>query len=419
MKVLIIGSGGREHALAWKISKSNQVSKIYCAPGNGGTASFCENLPIKDNDIEGLLAFAYENKIDLTVVGPEVPLTEGIVDTFIAHGLRVFGPCKEAAELEGSKAFAKDVMDRFHIPTAEFKIFESADKAKAYVEGLPHGVVIKADGLAAGKGVYVCATKEEALEALEKIMVEKQYGTAGDVVVVEELLIGQEVSVLAFTDGKTVVPMVSCQDHKQLLDGDKGPNTGGMGIISPVPFYTKELAQTVMEQVLIPTVKGMEEIGRPFKGILYAGLMITEKGPKVLEFNARFGDPETEVLMMSLKTDLVDIMNHIIDGTLEEIDVVFEPSYVANVVLASGGYPESYEKGFVIEGLDTLPGEIAVFHAGTELKGDAIVTSGGRVLNVVAKGETLEGALNTIYTHIPKLSFHNMYYRKDIGKRVL
>jgi len=418
MDILLIGSGGREHALAWKLKQSGRVGKIYVGHGNGGTAKDCINIPVKDNDLTGLLTFAYENRIGLTVVGPEALLTEGIVDVFEAHGLKIFGPSKKAAEIEGSKAFMKDVLARAGVPTADFKIFESPMKAQTYLEHYEGGVVVKADGLAAGKGVFVCETRREAQEAVEALMVEHSLGNAGDVIVLEELLRGQEVSVLSLTDGQTLRVMPACQDHKQAYDGDKGPNTGGMGAISPLPFYDKAMQDHVLETILKPTLKTMDDLGRTFKGVLFGGFMLTEKGPKVLEYNARFGDPETQTLMQLLDSDLLDALEATAMGKLHEVPFEFKNKAAANVVLASGGYPGSYEKGKLIEGLDDVDEDVTVFHAGTKFENGKFYTNGGRVMNVSAMGDDLDAALAKIYKNIEKIKFDGMAYRKDIGFRL-
>jgi len=420
MNVLVIGGGGREHALVWKISQSPKVSKVFCAPGNAGIAEIAECLPIDPMDTEALLAAAVENKIDLTVVGPEAPLVAGVVDIFEAAGQRVFGPCRAAALLEGSKVFAKTFMARHRIPTASFEVFENADEAKSYIENSLEACVVKADGLAAGKGVIVAGSKEEALAAVDEIMVNKAFGSAGDRIVVEELLEGEEVSILAFTDGKTIVPMVSSQDHKRAFDGDKGPNTGGMGAYSPAPVYTDEIHRTVLQHILEPVIAGMASEGVPYKGVLYAGLMITEEGPKVLEFNVRFGDPETQPVLFRLESDFVDIILAVVEEKLDAVDILWSDKPSVCVVLASGGYPGNYEKGRPIDGLDEVNGEeVMVFHAGTKLEHGKIVTSGGRVLGVTATGSSLKNAIDKAYESVAKIKFDNMFYRRDIGYKAL
>ena len=418
MKVLVIGSGGREHALVWKIGQSPKVDKIYCAPGNAGIAQQAECVAIKADDLDGLLAFAQQNQIDLTVVGPEVPLTMGIVDKFQAQGLKIFGPSGKAAEIEGSKTFAKDLMAKYNIPTAKYGAFTDAAEAKAFLDTVGLPCVVKADGLAAGKGVLICETKAEAEEAIADILVDNKFGSAGSRVVVEEFLTGQEVSMLAFTDGKTVVPMVSSQDHKRIWDGDKGLNTGGMGAYSPAPVYTADIHEIVVPQVLEATVKAMETEGRSFSGILYAGLMLTADGPKVLEFNARFGDPETQAVLPRLKSDLVDIFLAIIDGRLNEMDIQWYEEAAVCVVMASGGYPETSEKGQVITGLAEAAATGAiVFHAGTKENDGNIVTNGGRVLGISALGNDIAQAIANAYCGVEQIKFENMQYRTDIGKK--
>lgn len=419
MKVLVIGSGGREHALVWKISQSKKVDKIYCAPGNAGIAQQAECVPIKADDLDHLLQFAQQKEIDLTVVGPEVPLTMGIVDRFTAAGLKIFGPDARAAEIEGSKTFAKDLMAKYGIPTAKYGAFTEADEAKAFLSQVGLPCVVKADGLAAGKGVLICETLHDAETAIDEILVDNKFGNAGSRVVVEEFLTGQEVSMLAFTDGKTVVPMVSSQDHKRIWDGDKGLNTGGMGAYSPAPIYTPEIHDIVVPQVLEATVQAMAAEGRPFAGVLYAGLMLTADGPKVLEFNARFGDPETQAVLPRLESDLVDIFLAIIDGQLDKADIRWREEAAVCVVLASGGYPESSDKGRVIQGLDAASATGAtVFHAGTkEDDNGQIVTNGGRVLGVSALGKDIAEAIHNAYQGVEKITFENMQYRTDIGKK--
>lgn len=418
MRVLVIGSGGREHALVWKISQSPKVDKIYCAPGNAGIGQLAECVAIKADDLDGLLDFALQNQIDLTVVGPEVPLTMGIADKFQEKGLKIFGPSGKAAEIEGSKTFAKDLMARYGIPTAKYGAFTDATEAKAFLNQVGLPCVVKADGLAAGKGVLICETKAEAEAAVDDILVDNKFGSAGSRVVVEEFLTGQEVSMLAFTDGKTVVPMVSSQDHKRIWDGDKGLNTGGMGAYSPAPVYTDDVHAIVVPQVLEATVAAMNAEGRPFAGILYAGLMLTADGPKVLEFNARFGDPETQAVLPRLKSDLVDIFLAIIDGRLDEMQIEWYDEAAVCVVIASGGYPESSDKGRVITGLDEAAATGAiVFHAGTKETDGNIVTNGGRVLGISALGKDIAEAIANAYKGVEKIKFENMQYRTDIGKK--
>ena len=418
MKVLVIGSGGREHALVWKISQSPMVDKIYCAPGNAGIAQLAECVAIKAEDLDGLLDFALQNEIGLTVVGPEVPLTMGIVDKFQEKGLKIFGPSGRAAEIEGSKTFAKDLMAKYGIPTAKYGAFTDAEEAKAFLAEVGLPCVVKADGLAAGKGVLICETKEEAETAVDDILVDNKFGNAGSRVVVEEFLTGQEVSMLAFSDGKTIVPMVSSQDHKRIWDGDKGLNTGGMGAYSPAPVYTPDVHEIVVPQVLEATIKAMEQEGRPFAGILYAGLMLTADGPKVLEFNARFGDPETQAVLPRLKSDLVEIFLAIIDGRLNEMNIEWYEEAAVCVVMASGGYPETSDKGRVITGMkEAEETGIIVFHAGTKETDGNIVTNGGRVLAISALGKDIAEAIANAYKGVEKVKFENMQYRTDIGKK--
>lgn len=418
MKVLVIGSGGREHALVWKLRQSPKVEKMYCAPGNAGIAQIAECVNIKAEDLDGLLAFALKQQIDLTVVGPEVPLTMGIVDKFQENGLKIFGPSGKAAEIEGSKTFAKDLMAKYHIPTAKYGAFTDAAQAKAFLDEVGLPCVVKADGLAAGKGVLICETKEDAQAAIDDILVDNKFGNAGSRVVVEEFLTGQEVSMLAFTDGTTVVPMVSSQDHKRIWDGDKGLNTGGMGAYSPAPVYTPEVHAVVVPEVLEATVAAMKAEGRPFAGILYAGLMLTADGPKVLEFNARFGDPETQAVLPRLKSDLVDIFLAIIDGKLQEQQIEWYEEAAVCVVIASGGYPESSDKGRVITGLGKASETGAiVFHAGTKESDGNIVTNGGRVLGISALGKDIAEAIEHAYQGVAEIHFDHMQYRTDIGKK--
>ena len=420
MKVLVIGSGGREHALVWKLGQSAKVDKIYCAPGNAGIAELAECVAIGAEKLDELLAFALEKEIDLTVVGPEVPLTLGIVDLFQSKGLKIFGPTKAAAEIEGSKAFSKDLMAKYNIPTAKYGTFTAVDEAKAYLAEVGIPCVVKADGLAAGKGVLICETQAEAEAAIEDILIDNKFGDAGCRVVVEEFLTGQEVSILAFADGKTVVPMVSAQDHKRIFDGDQGLNTGGMGAYSPAPIYTEEVNAIVVPHVLEATIAAMNEENRSFSGILYAGLMLTPTGPKVLEFNARFGDPETQAVLPRLETDLVDIMLAVVEGRLAEMDIVWKEEAAVTVVMASGGYPETSEKGQVITGIEEAAAKgTIVFHAGTKESDGKIVTNGGRVLAVSALGENIAAAIEKAYEGVKEISFANMQYRTDIGKKAL
>lgn len=421
MKVLIIGSGGREHAIAWKVAKSPKVEKIYCAPGNGGISQVAECVPIGAMEFDKLAAFAKEKEIDLTIVGMDDPLVGGVVDVFEKEGLRVFGPRKNAAILEGSKAFSKDLMKKYHIPTAAYENFDNPEAAIAYLkEKAEFPIVLKADGLALGKGVLICNTLEEAEEGVNTIMLDKKFGSAGNTLVIEEFMTGREVSVLSFVDGKTIKTMTSAQDHKRAKDGDQGLNTGGMGTFSPSPFYTKEIDEFCQKNIYQPTVDAMAAEGREFKGIIFFGLMLTEKGPKVLEYNARFGDPEAQVVIPRMKNDMVEVCEACIDGTLDQINLEFEDNAAVCVVLASDGYPVSYEKGFPIEGLENFEGKEGyyVFHAGTALKDGKIVTNGGRVLGVTAKGATLKEARKNAYAATEWIQFENKYMRHDIGKAI-
>ena len=419
MKVLIIGSGGREHALSWKISQSPRVKNIFCAPGNAGTLDVAENLDIAATDVEGLADFAHKQKIDLTVVGPELPLTLGIVDEFEERGLKIFGPNQSAAELEGSKVFAKQFMDRHKIPTAKFKVADSPDQAKQILqsEEIPFPLVVKADGLAAGKGAIICNSLKKAELAVNTIMVEKKFGDSGNKVVIEEFLRGKEVSFIVISDGVKVLPFVTTMDHKAVYDGDKGPNTGGMGAISPSPFVNKDLFTSTIKTIVFPTITRMLEEGRQYKGVLYVGLMLTEKGPQVLEYNCRFGDPETQPQMLRLESDLVDILMAAIEGNVLEKDVVWSHKPSGCVVVASGGYPTSYEKGKPIEGLDDVKKMtgVTLFHAGTEFKDNKFLTSGGRVIGVCASEETLADTMTQIYEAAEKIRFDGKHFRKDIG----
>lgn len=418
MKILMIGSGGREHALIKKLLESPKVEKIYCAPGNGGIACDAENVNISAMDIEGVVNFSKENKIDLVFVAPDDPLAAGMVDALEAEGIRAFGPKKAAAEIEASKVFSKNLMKKYGIPTADYQVFDNSKDALDYVVNNNMApVVVKADGLALGKGVLICQTVEDAKAAIHSIMDDKKFGESGSRVVIEEFLTGPEVSVLSFTDGKCVKSMVSSKDHKRALDGDKGLNTGGMGTISPNPYYTDEMAEICRKTIFEPTIEAMNKEGRTFKGCLYFGLMLTPKGPKVIEYNARFGDPETQVVLPRLETDLVDICEAVIDGTLGDLDIKWKKGAAACVVMASGGYPESYKKGIEMSGLDEKGGVegAIVYHAGTKLENGKFYTNGGRVLGVTAVDDTLEGALKKAYDVVEKISFEGAHYRKDIG----
>lgn len=419
MKILVIGSGGREHALAWKIAQSPRLKLLYTAPGNPGTKNLGENVDIDPHDVPALLEFAVKKKIDLTVVGPELPLTLGITDEFEKKGLKIFGPRKNAAELEGSKVFAKEFMKRHKIPTGRFAVADSPEKARTVIDSGEFGfpVVVKADGLAAGKGVLICKDKPEAYDAVNTIMVEKKFKTAGKRIVVEEFLKGEEVSFIVVTDGVQILPFVTTMDHKALLEGDKGPNTGGMGAISPSPFIDKNLFSVVMKEIVFSTITRMLEEGRKYKGVLYVGLMLTQEGPKVLEYNCRFGDPETQPQMLRLKSDIVDIFLAALEGSLVEDHIQWSRKASGCVVLTSGGYPEKYEKGKKISGLEKFAesSDIFVFHAGTKFENNTYFTNGGRVLNVCASENTLAETMGKIYKAANKIDFEDMYYRKDIG----
>ena len=420
MKVLIVGSGGREHAIAASAAKSPKVDKIYCAPGNAGIGQIAECVSIGAMEFDKLAAFAKEKEIDFTIIGMDDPLVGGVVDVFEAEGLRVFGPRKNAAVLEGSKAFSKDLMKKYNIPTASYENFTDPEQALAYLETVKMPIVLKADGLALGKGVLICETLEEAKAGVKTLMLDKQFGDAGNEIVIEEFMTGREVSVLAFCDGKTIRCMTSAQDHKRAKDGDKGLNTGGMGTFSPSPFYTKEVEEFCEKYVYQPTMDAMASEGRPFTGILFTGLMLTEDGPKVLEYNARFGDPEAQVVLPRMKNDMIEVMEACIDGKLSDVTLEFEENAAVCVVLASDGYPEKYEKGFEIKGLDKFKDQddYYVFHAGTKFDGDKIVTNGGRVLGVVAKGGDLKAARKNAYEAAEWIDFANKYKRNDIGKAI-
>lgn len=420
MNILILGSGGREHALLWKLAQSPEATKLYAVPGNPGMAELAECVAGSIEDNASVVKLAQEKKIDLVVVGPEVPLTNGVVDALRAAGIKAFGPTKAAAELEGSKSFSKDIMKKYGIPTAKYEVFTDADAARAYIEkeGVP--IVIKADGLAAGKGVIVAETKEQALDAVHEIMDDAAFGKAGSRVVIEAFMEGEEASLLAFTDGKTIRPMVSSQDHKRAYDGDKGPNTGGMGTYAPAPVMTKDMVEQATEKILKPMIAAMAKEGRPYQGCLYAGLMITEEGPKVVEFNARFGDPETQVILPLLRGDLVKIMQACVDGTLDTAAVDWEDGAAVCVVMASGGYPKSYKKGYAIDGLKKAESlGTFVFHAGTAKKDGKVVTSGGRVLGVTARGGGIKEATEKAYKGVEAIRFTDEFHRKDIAHRAL
>ena len=427
MRILVIGSGGREHALCWKIAQSPKCEKLYCAPGSDGSSDVAEPVDIGAEDIDKLLNFAKEKAIDLTVVGPEASLVKGIVDRFQQEGLKIFGPSKELAALEGSKVFSKELMKRLGVPTADFKVFDKYQDAVAYVESKGAPIVIKADGLCAGKGVFVCKSVDEAKAALKAMMVERIFGTAADRVIVEDCLIGEEASIIVISDGKTVVPLASSQDHKRIFNGDKGPNTGGMGAYSPAPVITGELLDRIMNIVIKPVIKGLAKEGAPYKGALYAGIMVIDNTPYVLEFNTRFGDPETQAMLPRLKSDLVEVMMRAVDGKLEDHTMEWDPRPCVCVVVASGGYPGIYAHGLEIKGLDEAKkiSDVIVFHAGTKRgrRGsngqNLFITNGGRVLNVTALGNDMAGAIDTCYEAVRKISFDKMYYRIDIAFKAL
>ena len=415
MKVLVVGGGGREHTIVWKLSQSKKVTEIICAPGNGGISTLAKCFNVKATDIDGMINLAKEQKPDMVVVAPDDPLTMGMVDAMEKAGFRAFGPKANAAIIEGSKAFSKELMKKYNIPTAKYECFEDMDKALEYIDSQGAPIVVKASGLALGKGVIVAETVEEAKKAVVDIMGDKIFGSAGNTVVIEECLFGPEVSVLAFTDGKILYPMVSAQDHKRVFDGDKGPNTGGMGTFSPSRIYTDELAKYCENEIFIPTMNALNSEGRTFKGVIYFGLMITNEGAKVIEYNARFGDPETQVVLPRLKTDLYDIFDAVIDERLSEINIEWENNAAVCVVLASGGYPGKYENGLEITGLDRIDGNITVFHAGTKYEDGIFKTAGGRVIGVTATGDNLDIAIKNAYNAVNKISFKDAQFRRDIG----
>ncbi len=421
MKVLVVGSGGREHALTWTISKNKDIKKIYCAPGNAGTEGIAENIPINAEDIDELLKFAEEKNIDLTVVGPEIPLINGIVDIFEEKGLKIFGPGKDAAQLEGSKSFTKNLLKKNNIPTALFLETDLPEKAKEFIiKNKKYPIVIKADGPAAGKGVIICENENQAINAIDDIMIKKIFKEAGEKIVIEEFLEGDEASILALTDGNTIYPLPPSQDHKKIFDDDKGPNTGGMGAYAPTPLISKELEKKILDKILYPTLDGLKREGIIYKGIMYAGLMICNQEPYVLEYNVRFGDPETQAVLPLLKSDIIDLFFSSIDGSLKNKKLEIENKAAINVVIASEGYPGNYEKGKVIKGLDAFKDrqDIIIFHAGTKRQNNDIVTAGGRVLNITAIDKDIKSAIEKVYSEINKISFEGMYYRTDIGKRV-
>jgi len=421
-KVLVVGQGGREHALVWKLAQSPEIEKIYAAPGNPGIGAIAECIDIEADNVERLLDFAKQSGISLTVVGPEAPLVQGIVDRFNKEGLLIFGPSAAAARLEGSKVFSKNLFEKYGIPTARFEVFNNMEAARAYARTFTdagQSVVIKADGLAAGKGVVVAANQADAEEAICSIMQDKNFGASGDQIVVEECLAGEELSFFAISDGKDFVSLLSAQDHKRIFDNDEGPNTGGMGAYTNPPLYTEELHKTILAEVIKPTIEAMQQEGCPYQGVLYAGLMITSEGPKVLEYNARFGDPETQVLMPMIKSDLFPILEASAAGNLKGYSVEINNGACVGVVLASGGYPAAYKKGKVITGLETLESETMVFHAGTAMKDGQLVTQGGRVLAVVSRGMTIKDAIEKVYLEVSRVSFEDMHYRHDIGCKAL
>lgn len=421
MRVLVVGSGGREHALAWKIRQSTLVDKVFCAPGNGGISKMAECIDVKPDDITGLIGFATRNKIDLTVVGPEAPLANGIVDRFCVNGLRVFGPSKEAARIEASKIFMKELMRKYSIPTADFEVFDDSGRAKKYIEGLKGNFVVKADGLAAGKGVVVCSSKDAGVSAVESMMDRRDFRDAGSRILIEECLEGEEASILVITDGKDCVPLASAQDHKRIFDGDNGPNTGGMGAYSPAPVMTPELMDSVMKDIIKPAIAAMGKEGSRYTGVLYAGIMATSAGPKVLEFNCRFGDPETQAILPRLKSDIIELIEASIDDEIDMAAPEWDERPCVSVVLSSGGYPGEYETGFEIDGLDALEKskDVVVFHAGTKISEGKIVTSGGRVLSVTALGSDIKDAIDRCYNAVNLVEFEGMHFRRDIGHRAL
>lgn len=421
LKILIIGGGGREHAVGWKVAQSEKAGEIFFAPGNAGTLKIGTNVNIKATDISALLSFTKRENIDLTLALPDDPLALGIVNEFQKKNLRIFGPTKNASKLEWSKSFSKNFMQEYNLPTAEFEIFNDIEKAKTYLMRQKYPVVIKASGLALGKGVIICQTIEKANETLENMMVKKIFGEAGTEIVIEEFMTGIEISIHAFADGKHISMFPTSQDHKKIGEGNTGLNTGGMGVVAPLPLATKDFVQGIKEKIVIPTIQHMKESNNEFQGILYPGLMLTENGPKILEYNARFGDPETQVYMRLLDTDIIDIFNACIDGTLNKLDIKWKNISACIVVLASGGYPESYEKGKEISGIEEaeMNDDIVIFHAGIKVDGSKLVTNGGRVLGVTSTAETLEEALKKAYKAIEKINFEGMQYRKDIGKEML
>ena len=415
MKILVVGGGGREHTILWKLAQSPKKPELYCAPGNGGISQIAACVDIAATDIEAMVAFAKREKMDLVVVAPDDPLAMGMVDALEAEGIRAFGPRKNAAIIEASKAFSKELMKKYHIPTAEYETFSDAEKALEYVKTAKIPLVVKADGLALGKGVLICKTRQEAEQAVRQVMLDKAFGAAGNTVVIEEFLEGPEVSVLTFTDSHTILPMASAQDHKRARDNDEGLNTGGMGTFSPTPKYTPDIQQQVEREIILPTVDALNAEGRPFKGVIFFGLMLTKDGPKLLEYNARFGDPEAQSVLFRMKNDLLEIFEAVIEERLSEVTLEFEQGSAVCVVMASGGYPEHYEKGKEISGLEEVSDGVVVFHAGTKLENGKFYTSGGRVLGVVAKGADMQAARKTAYENVRKIHFEGAQYRKDIG----
>lgn len=417
LNILIIGGGGREHAIAWKLSQEKRVGRLYCAPGNAGISRVAQCIQLKVDDVSTIVSWALQNKINLVIVGPELPLTLGLVDALAGVGIRAFGPSKKAAEIEGSKAFAKNLMQKYGIPTAKYAVFTDRESALSFARGMKGPWVVKADGLAAGKGVLICKTIEDTKQAVEEVLTDKSLGDAGKKIVIEEFLEGEELSILAFCDGKTAIPMVPAQDHKQIFDGDQGPNTGGMGAYSPVPLATPALLQEIEQSILRPILQAMEQEGKPYCGVLYPGLMITAEGPKVLEFNARFGDPETQVILPRLQTDLVEIILAALDKRLTEIQVKWEDQSCITVVMASAGYPGAYQKGIPIRGLERIPPDVLVFHSGTAFQGEEFVTAGGRVLSVTALGKDIKEAKAKAYRAVENIHFAGCQYRRDIAHR--
>lgn len=417
MNVLVIGGGGREHAICWALRKSSRVDKLYCAPGNGGIAGIAECVDIKATDIDGIVSFVRANPIDFVMVAPDDPLALGLVDALENAGVRAFGPRQNAAVIEASKVFSKSLMKKYNIPTAEYEVFSDIDKAIACIKDKGAPIVVKADGLALGKGVVVAEDTGTAIAAVKSMMLDRKFGSSGLSVVIEEFMTGPEITVLAFTDGKTIIPMLSSQDHKRINDNDEGPNTGGMGAICPSPYYTPELAEACMKTIFLPTIEAMKKEGRVFKGVIYFGLMLTPKGPRVVEYNARFGDPEAQPILSMLETDLLDIFEAVVDERLDQIQIKWRSGAACCVVMASGGYPESYERGYEINGLDTVPEDITVFHAGTKLSDGKYLTNGGRVLGVTAVADSLPAAIRRAYKGVSYIQFKDAHYRTDIGRK--